>query len=227
MAVQFRHVVAVSAALAGGLTVAVVARSTPSHAFRSAVPATDLSRIPWATGSMPPPPSTGGAASGHVSSWGGPLMVGLVLAAVVIVVGLIARLGRSPQHGAGTAGRPLVSTTAQPKPAPDERLLSALDEGCAALARGPVREAVVACWILLEDAAARAGLALDPAETATDFAARVRRSRGVPEPRLHRLAELYREARFSDHPMDEAARAEAQACVAAIRAQLRGAGARG
>jgi hypothetical protein len=227
MAVQFRHGVGAAAALAAGLTVAVVARSTPSHAFRSAVPAPDLSRIPLASGTYPSRASTGGAASGHVSSWSGPLVLGLVVVGIAIVAGLAARLSRSPRHAPGAAGRLLVPTPEQAAADSEERFLSALDEGRAVLARGPVREAVVACWILLEDAAARAGVVLNPADTATDLAARVRRTRGVAEPRLHRLAELYREARFSEHRMDEAARAEARACVEAIRAQLRNDDARG
>ncbi|MFI2295514.1 DUF4129 domain-containing protein [Isoptericola sp. NPDC019571] len=67
-------------------------------------------------------------------------------------------------------------------------------------------DAVVAAWVALEDAAARHGTRRDPAQTATEFTARLlttRRQdgRAVPAPDVDTLRRLYQHARFTDRPV--------------------------
>ena len=83
----------------------------------------------------------------------------------------------------------------------------------AALRHGAPRNAIVECWLRLETAVVVAGGRRDPADTATEFTQRVLASAQVDRTAIDRLAALYREARFSNHTMEEADR---QAAIAAL-----------
>jgi hypothetical protein len=76
----------------------------------------------------------------------------------------------------------------------------------AALERGSPRNAIVECWLRLEQAVVAAGVRHDPANTSTEFTVCVLTTLQVDQVAVERLAALYREARFSDHPMGEGAR---------------------
>lgn len=76
----------------------------------------------------------------------------------------------------------------------------------AALQRGSPRNAIVECWLRLEAAVVAAGVPRDPADTSTELTERVLATHHVDPVAIARLAALYREARFSDHPMGEDAR---------------------
>ncbi len=93
----------------------------------------------------------------------------------------------------------------------------------AALAEGDPRNAVVACWVALEDAADGAGLARDAAETSAEFTQRVLAGWQIDRGTVTQLAELYREARFSAHPVSELMRAEAVQALKTIHDHLRSA----
>lgn len=80
---------------------------------------------------------------------------------------------------------------------------------------------MVACWVRLEQAAARAGTARHPAQTAAELTARVLAAHRVAPDTLRRLADPYREARSSRHVLDERARDEARAALEQIRQELR------
>ncbi len=77
----------------------------------------------------------------------------------------------------------------------------------AALLHGAPRNAIVECWLRLEAAVVEAGVHRDPADTSAELTERVLASHHVDPAALAHLAALYREARFSDHPMDEDDRA--------------------
>lgn len=79
----------------------------------------------------------------------------------------------------------------------------------AALRAGGPRNAIVACWIRLEDAVMSAGLTVRGSETSSELTQRVLTAYLVDDAALTRLAALYREARFSRHDITEAMRAEA------------------
>ncbi|MEV0796667.1 DUF4129 domain-containing protein [Kribbella sp. NPDC050281] len=101
-----------------------------------------------------------------------------------------------------------------------DRLAEAVDTGLARIDTGTATDAVIACWVALEEAAASAGLARDQSETPAEFTVRVLGVGGVSEPQLNRLGELYREARYSTHGSTEEARAEARAALLRLRDEL-------
>ena len=91
----------------------------------------------------------------------------------------------------------------------------------AIVVEGSPRNAIVACWLRLEAAAAAAGVEPRPSDTAEEATTRILAERSVDPLAALRLAELYREARFSSHVMDEDARGAAIACLEAIHDGLR------
>lgn len=76
----------------------------------------------------------------------------------------------------------------------------------AELRTGSPRNAIVRCWLRLERDVAAAGLSPVPADTSAEFTERVLASFSVDPATIGELAALYREARFSRHPLDESAR---------------------
>lgn len=91
-----------------------------------------------------------------------------------------------------------------------------------ALAEGDPRNGVVACWVALEDAAARGGLPREPSETSAEFTSRVMDTWSVPPDLVRTLGELYREARFSRHPVTEEMRRSAVAALEGVHDAVRG-----
>lgn len=84
------------------------------------------------------------------------------------------------------------------------------------LERGSPRNAIVACWRRFEEQAAEAGVRRRPWETSAEFTLRVLDLVDADGAAVARLAALFREARFSDHPLGEAQRAEALAALDSI-----------
>jgi hypothetical protein len=127
----------------------------------------------------------------------------------------------------------------RPPPAPEEvgfdpltaprRVAEEMTRGAAAqrrlLEQGSPRNAIVACWRRFEEQAADAGVRRRPWETSAEFTLRVLDLVDADASAVTRLAALFREARFSDHPLGEPQRAEAIAALDAIHAHLGAAGA--
>ena len=88
------------------------------------------------------------------------------------------------------------------------------------LLTGPPRNAIVACWLALEEAAEAGGLRRAPAETSLEFTQRVVSRHVVSEAAIYRLAALYREARFSEHQLNETHRGAAVAALDELAADL-------
>lgn len=99
-------------------------------------------------------------------------------------------------------------------------LPEAIAEAQVVLEQGQAREAVVACWLLLQRAGQRAGTEVRDAETAREYAGRLAGEQLISEPPLRRLADLYREARFSDHVVDDALRSAARRELGVLQAEL-------
>ena len=78
-------------------------------------------------------------------------------------------------------------------------------------------------WLLLGEAAATAGSARRPAESAREYAHRLADAYQLPAQSLERLAALYREARFSDHEMRSEQRELARRELFALQTALAGA----
>lgn len=90
----------------------------------------------------------------------------------------------------------------------------------ALLLDGSPRNAVVACWHRFEQQAAGAGVVRQDWETSAEFTLRVLDMVDADSTEVARLGALYREARFSGHPIDEQARSAALAALDAIHARL-------
>jgi hypothetical protein len=101
-----------------------------------------------------------------------------------------------------------------------DRLAEAVESGLAAVDSGTATDAVIACWVALEGAAASAGVARAESETPAEFTVRVLGVGGISEPELLRLAQLYREARYSTHGSTEEARAQAREALLRLRDEL-------
>lgn len=156
-----------------------------------------------------------------------PILVGTVMALTALALAAAAlwllvvwlrglRLGRAPAEEE-TGDTPLDPVVAL------RRLLAAdaaQQEG-ALLADGDPRNAVVACWQRFEQTAERAGVPRQPAETSTEFTVRLLGLVAADPAAVARLSGLYREARFSTHPVGEGTRDEALGLVRALHRDLR------
>lgn len=141
----------------------------------------------------------------------------LVLAALAVVLAL-AQLLRSLLRR-----RPHLELHEEPDfaiPLVPSELLEAARERLQDLESGEPRNAIVAAWLGLETSAAATGLPRLAAETSTDYTERVIGVWPVDSERLGDLAALYREARFSEHPVGEDARTAARTALETVHADL-------
>jgi len=88
------------------------------------------------------------------------------------------------------------------------------------LESGEPRNAIVAAWLGLETSAAATGLPRLPAETSSEYTERVIGVWPVDSARLGDLAALFREARFSVHPLGESHRDRAISDLRVLIADL-------
>jgi hypothetical protein len=89
------------------------------------------------------------------------------------------------------------------------------------LREGDPRNAIVAMWLRFEVQGDAAGVGRRPWETSSEYAIRILDLVSADSGAVNRLAGLYREARFSDHPITEDHRTEALQALAGIRRGLR------
>ncbi len=94
-------------------------------------------------------------------------------------------------------------------------------ERLGALSVGTPAQGIIAAWSHLEATLHAAGLALPPSRTSTEVSLDVLRRFSVDESTLRTLADLYREARWSKHPLTEDDRSRAAAAYGALDAALR------
>jgi hypothetical protein len=207
-------VVAVALVVAAtGPSVPVLSRPASTVSFTEVPTTTELSPPPTvspATSFPDLPPST------PSPLWG--LLVQVVIA--LVAIGVLAVLA---QVVIAVLRRPTVLRHDEPvfeAPAVPEELLAGARAGIDLLLAGEPRNAIVAAWLSLETSAAATGLPRDPAETSTEYTARVIGTWAVDRDRLAELASLYREARFSVHPLVEAHRERAVADLRVLLADL-------
>jgi Domain of unknown function (DUF4129) len=82
------------------------------------------------------------------------------------------------------------------------------------------RRAVIAAWIRMERGMAAVGLPRRAAEAPFEYVARVLQRAGVDAEPVRRLADLFEQAKFSRHAIDEAMRRSAVEALTTIREQL-------
>lgn len=138
------------------------------------------------------------------------LLAGAVIAILVSVRFVILR--RRLRGDAALRADPPPLPVVEPEPDPDA-VETALADTLAGLDRGTPRNAVVACWVRLEELAVAQGLPRHPSDTPAEFVTRALEAYRLDQAVLERLADLYREARFSEHALTEAHRAAAGSCL--------------
>jgi hypothetical protein len=92
----------------------------------------------------------------------------------------------------------------------------------AALSAGTPAEGIVAAWTHLEATLHEAGVPLPRSRTSTEVSVDVLRRYEVDPATLTTLAALYREARWSQHPLTEDDRRRAESAYRSLDADLRG-----
>jgi hypothetical protein len=136
----------------------------------------------------------------------------VVLLVAVAVTRALLQWWRSRQPAGAAA-------TAAADVSPDV-ILAGAREGEQLLSHGTPANAVVAAWVALEESVRAAGVRDDGSRTAAELVTGVLRSFRVEREPLERLAALYREARFSSHPIDEEMRAQALDALGRVTADL-------
>ncbi|WP_308401197.1 DUF4129 domain-containing protein [Streptomyces sp. AC512_CC834] len=165
-------------------------------------PPLPLATEPPATPSFvtPPPRDRTGDPTGHSSL---PLYLVLaLLAAVVVVLVVVAVVRRLRRVGLRVPQRPGPAGTA-PEGDDARLLLSAVHSGRRALAdTDDARAAVIACYAAMEDALVASGVPRHASDSPTDLLTRAVGAGLAPGSAAPRLTALFREARYSSHPMD-------------------------
>uniref|UniRef100_UPI002FDC1E63 DUF4129 domain-containing protein n=1 Tax=Streptomyces sp. ISBFB 2968 TaxID=2903527 RepID=UPI002FDC1E63 len=167
-----------------------------------------------------PPPQQRHGSTDHSSL---PLYLVLALlaavAVVVVVVAVVRRLRRFGMRVPQRPGPP--GTVAQDDDA--RLLLSAVDSGRRALAGtdDDARAAVIACYAAMEDALAASGVPRHASDSPADLLTRAAGTGFAPGPAAPRLTALFREARYSSHPMDGSHRKAAADALEEIASLLR------
>ncbi len=184
-------------------------------------PTSDAPLLPTAaptvtTGAKQPPE----AASG-LPDWVGTVAIFLlgILALVVLGIVTFAVLRDQSRRRARKKG---VATHRRDQGRTAEELVAALDAGIEELSdadRDP-RRAVIACWVRLEQAAAAAGTPRHPGDSPTDLVGRLLREQRVDAQVLAALLDVYRQARYATHTVDNEMRQQARSALERLRADL-------
>lgn len=158
----------------------------------------------------------GAASGGHsflppASSW--PLLVGLAVAAVAASL-LIMPLRRA---------KAFATPSPEPVPEPPAPLLAALAAWAKPLQEdADPRSAIVRCYAAMEESLASAGAAPSKADTPAEVLARASHGGLLRSAAASTLTGLFRQARYSTHPITEADRAAAQHALGRLQADLGG-----
>jgi hypothetical protein len=199
-----------------GVLALVLHRFPHDSSSSSSVPPPSVAPNPPDGGALPSPTD-----SDH-TSWPLYIVLGVVgaVAVAAVAVVLVRRLWRR--------GLALPPRAARPDAADDtgdadrELLLSAVRSGRRALAfeGGDARAAVIACYAAMETALAASGVDRRASDSPADLLTRATRAGLAAGPAAPRLTALFREARYSSHPMDDTQRAAAAGALAEIAARL-------
>jgi hypothetical protein len=168
-------------------------------------------------GSKVPPEAAKG-----LPDWVGTAALLLLALAAIVVLGLVvwALLRDQKRRRDRRSGKRKPQRRDQPRTA--EELVAALDAGLEELSdadRDP-RRAVIACWVRLEQAAAAAGTPRDPGDSPTDLVGRLLAEQQVDGQVLAALLEVYRQARYATHTVDDQMRSQAREALQRLRADL-------
>jgi hypothetical protein len=217
---------ALAVAAVGFLLVMLAVHSGPTSGGSSAAKAPSVAVAPTASPSAQPSDAAGSSPSPPAhSGWQLPSYLFRVLvefAGIVVLVTVIALLAnlRSHRFERSRSARAPVREPEQGLDVFVAGAARAIDQALWTIRRGDVQHAIVACWVRLEDLAADVGVTRTPSNTSSELANRLLAEVRVSQEPVQRLEALYREARFSTHPMTGAAAAQAQADLLQIRREL-------
>jgi len=161
-------------------------------------------------------PSHGSGAGPSLHIPVGPILYGLLIAALIVAVAVSvwwsARLRR-----ALPAVPPVIDDAGA------RQLREAVAEGQAALALvDDARTAIIACYVAMERSLAERGTARTAADTPDELLSRAVAAGAIRGGAAGRLTALFYEARFSSHPLGAGQRDAASAALAEIAAELAG-----
>lgn len=166
-----------------------------------------------------PPPRDAGNPGGGLDLGLTRILLGLGIALLVLVVVISGlRLWRHLTRPLAPGATATYATLDDER----ERLVQAVDSGRRALLDGTdARAAVIACYAAMEESLADSGVTRRAADSPQDLLERAV-ARGLPtEAAAATLTALFREARYSTHPMDTGHRDRAAAALAEIADGLR------
>lgn len=179
---------------------------------------------------VPPAQSEGRRSSNVLPGQEQPFLVAVItwtakVALALVVLALLVLAARELRRWWAARSEP-------PPEAPDdvvvpEVLLRGAREGEELLAVGTPANAVIAAWVALESAARSVGVREDTTRTSQELVTAMLRSYSVDRAPLDALSALYREARFSSHPVGEDMRTRARELLQQVQADLRRATPRG
>ncbi|GAA0730168.1 DUF4129 domain-containing protein [Dactylosporangium roseum] len=182
-------------------------------------PTAEVTALPTVAGEQ------GGGSAFSTPDW---LMYAAVALCAAVVLALIAGLVVMLLRNAAPKRKPrlFVEPQAATPMTPDtgQEVIAAVDAGLSELSDtdGDPRRAVIACWVRLERAAAAAGTPRLIGDSPTELVTRLLSGHRVSRPTLEGLAEVYREARYATHPVDERSRRAAIEALRQLRAELAG-----
>jgi Domain of unknown function (DUF4129) len=162
--------------------------------------------------------------------WVGAIAFALEILTVVVLLFLVGRLlGKLRQAWLARTRR-----RRPPKPedvefevlgsagrATEEIAEDAVEQRSLLIVEGEPGNAIIECWQRFEQQAVRAGVQRRPWQTTSEFVLGLLDLVGADRGAVTKLADLYREARFSDHPMTEDHRRRALESLDSIHRSLR------
>jgi hypothetical protein len=147
------------------------------------------------------------------------LLVLLLIAAAIALVAaaiLALHLIRSvPLPGAISSTAPAPEAAVE-----DEALADALAAGRSALKGDDARAAIIACYAAMEESLADAGVARELSDSPTDLLRRATARDAVDRSAAAALTDLFREARYSTHPLNDGHLTVARETLDAITASI-------
>jgi hypothetical protein len=162
------------------------------------------------------------APHGHAPGWIGTVLTGvsvlaaLAVLAVIVFAAWVLLRSLSRRRAAPAGGDDFTALDGE-----QERLAEAVDSGRRALLDGAdARAAVIACYAAMEESLAASGVARHRSDSPQDLLERAVGTGLTAAAAATALTDLFREARYSTHPMDDSHRRRAAEALADIAAGL-------
>jgi hypothetical protein len=199
--------------------------TTHADGTTETVPPDNPRRLPVCDEAVAEPRETRPTSQDAPPLWIKVLSWAFVLGVLAMIVGVLVYLALLVRDQRGTrtrrAAREAVEFTTLDGPTRlAEAITSDAEQQDELLRDGDPRNAIVAAWQRFEVQGASVGVGRRSWETSSEYALRILDLVAADSGAVNRLAGLYREARFSDHPLTEEHRSRALEALAGIRRSL-------